>query len=64
MFDDMSTGIKINAQAMEEEVDSLGIATYAPADPASASYVTKKVTGMHTIHTRIGLISNYVPTSR
>ena len=61
--DDMSADTIIDAKATEEEVDSLGITTYDHVDPPSASYVTKKVTGMQTIHTRIGLISNFVPTA-
>ena len=60
--DDMSAGMIIDAKATEEEDDSLGIVTYACADPSSALYVTKKVTGMQTVHTRTGLISNSVPT--
>ena len=59
---DMSTGTIIDTKAKEEEVDSLGIAAYARVDPSSASSVTKKVTGMQTVHTRTGLISNSVPT--
>ena len=62
MADDMSTDTIIDAKAMEEEVDSLGIVTYAHIDPPSASYASKKVTGMQTIHTRTRLISNSVPT--
>ena len=54
--DDMSVSMIIDAKAMEEEVDSLGITTYARVDPSSASYVTKKVTSMQTVHTRIGMI--------
>ena len=61
-INDMSTGTIIDAKVMEEEVDSLGIATYAHTDQSSALYVTKKVTGMQTIHTRMGLISNSIPT--
>ena len=63
MTDDMSAGTIIDAKVTEEEVDSLGVATYDHINPPSASYVTKKVTGMHTVHTRIGLISNSVPTA-
>ena len=50
--DDMSTGMTIDAKATEEEVDSLGIATYARTDQSCALYVTKKVTDMQTIRTR------------
>ena len=60
--DNMSTDTTIDAKDMEEEVDSLGIATHDRVDLPSVSHVTKKVTGMQTIHTRIGLISNSVPT--
>ena len=60
--DDMSVGMIINAKATEEEVDSLGIVTYAHAEKPSASHVTKKVTSMQIVHTRTGLISNSVPT--
>ena len=63
MVDDMSAGTTINAQAMEEEVDSLGIVTHACVDPSSASHVINKVTGMQTVHTRMGLISNSIPTA-
>ena len=54
--DDMSAGTTIDTKVMEEEVDSLGIATYDRIVLSSASYVTKKVTDMQTVHTRIGLI--------
>ena len=60
--DDMSADTTIDAKAMEEEVDSLGIATYDRVNPPSASHVTKKVTSTQTVHTRTGLISNSVPT--
>ena len=50
--DDMSVGTTTDARVMEEEVDSLGITTYAHADPSSASYAINKVTGMQTVHTR------------
>ena len=61
-IDNMTFGTTIDAKAMEEEVDSLGIMTYAHANQPSASHVTKKVTSMQTVHTRTGLISNSVPT--
>ena len=54
--DNMSVGTTIETKVTEEEVDSLGIATYDRIDLPSASYVTKKVTGMQTVHTRTGLI--------
>ena len=46
MAEDTSAGTIIDANAMKEEVDTLGIATYARADQPSASHVTKKVIGM------------------
>ena len=52
-----------DAQVMEEEVDSLGIATTDRVDPSSASHVIKRVIGTQTIHTRTELISNYVLTT-
>ena len=60
---DMSISTTIDAKDMEEEVDSLGIATHDRVDLPSASHVTKKVTVMQTVHTRTGLISNSVPTA-
>ena len=62
MADDMSAGTIIDAKVMEEEVDSLGIATYAHTDQSSALYVTKKVTDTLTVHTRTRLILNFVTT--
>ena len=59
-IDDMSVGTTTDAQVMEEEVDSLGIATYERVDLPSASHATKKVTGTQIVHTRIELILNYV----
>ena len=62
MVDDMSVGMTIDAQAMEEEVDSLGIATTDHVNQSSASPVIKRVIGTQTIHTRTELISNSVLT--
>ena len=50
MVDDMSIGMTIDAQATEEEVDSLGIMTTNSIDPFSVSLVIKRDTGMQTIH--------------
>ena len=44
-----------NMEAMEVEVDSLGIETTDHIGPSNSSHVTRKDTGMHTIHTRTGL---------
>ena len=60
---DTSASTIIDAKVMKEEVNSLGIATYTRADLSSALYVTNNVTSMQTVHTRIGLISNFVPTA-
>ena len=45
MVDDMSVGMIINTQAMEEEVDSLGIAKTDRVDPSNDSHVIKRVIG-------------------
>ena len=60
--DNMSTGTTIDAKDMEEEVNSLGIATTDRVNPSSASPIIKRVIGMQTIHTRTELISIYVLT--
>ena len=60
--DNMSAGTTTNVRVMEEEVDSLGIATYERVDPPSASHATKKVTGTQIVRTRTELILNFVHT--
>ena len=45
IVDDMSASTTIDAQAMKEEVDSLGIMTTDRADPSSASHLIKRVIG-------------------
>ena len=60
--DDMSAGTTTDVRVIEEEVDSLGIATYDHVNPPSASNATKKVTDTQTVHTRIELILNSVHT--
>ena len=62
MTDDMSAGMTIDDKGLEEEVDSLGIATYKLVDQPSASHATKKIIGMQTVHTRTKLILNSVHT--
>ena len=62
MVDDMSSGTTTDVKVMEEEVDSLGIATYELVDPPSASYATKKVTDTQTVCTKTGLILNSIHT--
>ena len=60
--DDMSTGMTTDVRVMENEVDSLGIATYNRVVPPSASHATKKAIGMQTVHRRTKLILNSVHT--
>ena len=43
---DMSAGIAIDMEAMEEEVDSLGIATTDHVNPSSALHVIRRDIGM------------------
>ena len=59
---DMSASTTIDTQAMEEEVDSLGIVTPHCVNPFSASHVIKRVISTQTVHTRTELISNSVLT--
>ena len=53
--EDTSIGMTINVEAMEVEVDSLGIETTDHVSPSNVSRVTKKVTDMQTVHTRTEL---------
>ena len=53
--EDTSVGMTIDVEAMEVEVDSLGIKTTDHIDPSNVSHVTRKDTDMQTTHTRIGL---------
>ena len=52
---DTSVGMTIDVEAMEVEVDSLGIETIDHVDPSNVSHVTRKDTDMQTVHTRTGL---------
>ena len=54
-FEYMSVGMTIDVEAMEVEVDSLGIKTTDHVSPSNVSHVTRKDTGMQTVHTRTGL---------
>ena len=54
MADDMTVGMTIDGKGLEE-VDSLGIETYALIDPASASFVIKRGTNAQTVRTRTEL---------
>ena len=58
--EDTSTGMTINVEATEDEVDSLGIETTDHVDPSNVLHVIRRDTGMQTIHTRIELTSNFV----
>ena len=57
---DRSSGMTIDVEAMEVEVDSLGIETTNHIDPSNVSPVIRKDTDMQTVHTRIELSSNFV----
>ena len=50
-----NAGLTTNVEAMEAEVDSLGIKTTNHVDPYNVSHVTSKDTDMQTVHTRTGL---------
>ena len=52
--DDMTVGMTIDDKGLEE-VDSLGIETYALVDPASASFAIKRGTNAQTVRTRTEL---------
>ena len=57
MVGDTSAGTTIDMQAMEEEVDSLGIMTTNRVDPSNALHVIKRDIGMQTVHIKIELTS-------
>ena len=50
-----NTGLTTDVEAMEVEVDSLGIDTTDHVGPSNVSHVTRKDTDMQTVHTRTGL---------
>jgi len=52
--DDMNVGMTIDDKGLEE-VDSLGIETYALVDPASASFAIKRGIDAQTVRTRTEL---------
>ena len=56
----MSVGMEIVVEAMEVEVDSLGIETTNHIDPSNVLHVIRRDTDMQTVHTRTGLTSNSV----
>ena len=47
-----NTDLTTDVEAMEVEVDSLGIKTTDHVSPSNVSHVTRKDTDMQTIHTR------------
>ena len=50
-----NTGLTTDVEAMEVEVNSLGIETTDHVGPSNVSHVTRKDTDMQTVHTRMGL---------
>ena len=53
--EDTSVGMTIDVEAMEVEVDSLGIETTDHVDPSNVLHVIRRDTDMQTVHTRTGL---------
>ena len=58
--EDMSAGMKIDVEAMEDEVDSLEIKTTDHVDPSNALHVIRRDIGMQTVHIKTELTSNSV----
>ena len=54
-FIGMNAGLKNDMEAMEVEVNSLGIKTTDHIGPSNVSHVTRKDTDMQIVHTRTGL---------
>ena len=50
----------IDDQGLEEQVDSLDVEKYEVVDLLNTLFVTKKGTDAQTVHTRTGLILNFV----
>ena len=57
---DTSTGMTIDVEDMEVEVDSLVIETTDHVDPSNALHVIKRDIDMQTIHIKTELTSNFV----
>ena len=55
-----NAGLKTDMEAMEVEVDSLGIETTDHVDPSNVLHVIRRDIGMQTVHTRTKLTSNFV----
>ena len=53
--EETSTGMTIDVEAMEVEVDSLGIETTDHVGPSYVSHVIRRDTDMQIVHTRTGL---------
>ena len=51
--EDTSASMTIGVEAMEVEVDSLGIETIDHVDPSNVLPVIRRDIGMQTVHTRI-----------
>ena len=60
MADATTVEMTIDDQGLEEQVDSLEIEKYEVVDLLNALFVTKKGTDAQTVHTRTGLILNFV----
>ena len=50
-----NASLTTDVEAMEVEVNSLGIETTDHVGPSNVSHVTRKDTDMQTVHTRTGL---------
>ena len=58
--EDTSIGMKIDVEAMEVKVNSLGIETTDHINPSNVLHVIRRDTGMQTVHTRTELTLNFV----
>ena len=58
--DDISIGMTIDMEAMEDEVDSLEIETTDHVDPSNALHVIRRDIGMQNVLIKIELTSNFV----
>ena len=58
--DATTVGMTIDDQGLDEQVDSLEVEKYKVVDLLNALFVTKKGIDAQTVHTRTGLILNFV----
>ena len=58
--EDTSAGMKIDVEATEDEVDSLGIETIDHVDPSNALHVIRRDIDMQIVHIKTKLTSNFV----